>query len=46
MYLDKVDAGEIYKTIQSFLNKSTGDTQIEALKMANMSHETSLTLLL
>ena len=38
MYLNHVDAGEVHKIIQSFNNKSTGDTKIEALKIANSSH--------
>ena len=44
MYLNKVDAGEIYKTILGFKNKSTGDTKIEALKIANKSHVFTSTL--
>ena len=44
MYLNKVGAGEIYKTIQSLKNKSTGDTKIEALKIANISHDFTNTL--
>ena len=38
IYLDKVGAGEIHKIIKSFKNKSTRDTKIEALKIANSSH--------
>ncbi len=38
IYLEKVDASEIHKTIQSFKNKSTCDTKIEALKIANTSY--------
>ena len=37
IYLDKVSPSEVYKTIQSFKNKSTRDTKIEALKIANSS---------
>ena len=37
IYLDKVSPSEVYKTIQSFKNKSTRDTKIEALKVANSS---------
>ena len=38
MYLESVNAGEVYKIIQSFKNKSTRDTKIEALKIANSSY--------
>ena len=38
MYLNMTDAGEVHKTINSFKNKATGDTKIDALKIANTSH--------
>ena len=33
MYLESINAGEVYKIILSFKNKSTRDTKIEALKL-------------
>ena len=44
IYLNRVDEGEVYKTIQSFKNKSTRDTKIEALKIANTSFVFTRTL--
>ena len=38
MYLNMVDAGEVHKIINSFKNKATKDTKIDALKLANTSH--------
>ena len=37
MYLKLVDAGEVHDVINSLKNKTTRDTQIEALKLANAS---------
>ena len=31
-------AGEVHKTINSFKTKATGDAKIDALKIANTSH--------
>ena len=38
MHLNDTNAGEIYTTIKSFMNKSTRDTKISALKIANESY--------
>ena len=38
IYLNKVYAGEVHNIINNFKNKSTRDTKIEALKIANTSH--------
>ena len=46
MHLSSVDAGEVYKVIQSFKNKSTRDTKIESLKVANSSYVFTSTLAL
>ena len=37
MYLEEVDGSEVHKIIANFKNKSTRDTKIEALKVANSS---------
>ena len=37
MYLNSVSAGEVHDIIKSFKNKTTRDTKIEALKLANLS---------
>ena len=44
MYSNSVDAGEVYKVIQSFKSKSTRDTKIEALKITNSSYVFTSTL--
>ena len=38
MHLNDTDAGEIYTTIKSFINKATKDTKMSALKIANGSY--------
>ena len=38
MHLNDTDAGEIYTTIKSFMNKATKDTKMSALKIANGSY--------
>ena len=38
IYLNEVDASEVHRTIKNFQNKSTSDTRISALKIANESH--------
>ena len=38
MYLNAVDAGEIYGIINTFKNKSTRDTKISSLKITNESY--------
>ena len=38
MYLNMAGAGEVHKTINSFKTKATGDAKIDALKIANTSH--------
>ena len=38
MHLNMVDAGEVHSIIKSFKNKSTRDTKISALKIANLSY--------
>ena len=37
MHLEEADAGEVYSIIKRFKNKSTQDTKISALKIANQS---------
>ena len=37
IYLNEVDASEVQRTIKNFKNKSTNDTRISALKIANES---------
>ena len=38
IYLNEVDASEVHRTIKNFKNKSTSDTRISALKIANESY--------
>ena len=44
MFLNLVDAGEVFQIIKSFKNKSTCDTKISALKIANTSYGFTSTL--
>ena len=39
MFLNMVDAGEVHNVIKNFKNKSTSDTKISSLKIANKSHK-------
>ena len=44
IYLMEVEPGEVFKIINSFKNKSTRDTKISALKIANTSYSFTSTL--
>ena len=44
MYLESVYVGEVYKIIQSFKNKTTRNTKIEALKIDNSSYDFTSTI--